>query len=69
MNVALEPRCKKCRRPMACVAQIAPIGSDPGLLVVVCTDCGTADSVLVHPEKKRPRSTHDPIMATSGSLG
>jgi hypothetical protein len=49
MDSTAHPRCKHCRRRMASVTEIAPIGRDPGLIVLVCTGCGTADSVLVHP--------------------
>jgi hypothetical protein len=42
---------------MTSVAEIAPIGKDPGLVVLICTDCGTADSVLVYPVKKEPAQT------------
>src|SRR5215470_7970983 len=38
------------------VAEIAPIGSDPGLLVLVRAGCGTADSVFIYPKQKEPRS-------------
>jgi hypothetical protein len=41
---------------MASVAEIAAVGRDPGLVVLVCTDCGTADSVLVYPVTKEPAS-------------
>ena len=56
MNIASQLKCKKCRRCMASVAEIAPIGRDPGLVVLVCTDCGTADNVLVYPVTKEPAS-------------
>jgi hypothetical protein len=56
MNIALLPRCKRCRRLMTSVAEIAPIGSDPGLLVLVCAGCGTADSVFIYPKQKEPKS-------------
>src|SRR5215471_6501702 len=35
--------CKRCRRAMREVAEITPIGSDPGLVAFVCTYCGAAD--------------------------
>jgi hypothetical protein len=40
---------------MTSVAEIAPIGRDPGLVVLVCTDCGTTDSELIYPVQK-PRT-------------
>ena len=34
------------------VAEITPIGSDPGLVAFVCTYCGAADSAIVYPKNK-----------------
>src|SRR5262249_60977022 len=34
------------------VAEIAPIGSDPGLVAFVCTYCGAADSAIVYSKNK-----------------
>jgi hypothetical protein len=56
MNIALLPRCKRCRRLMTSVAEIAPIGSDPGLLVLICERCKTADSVFIYSKQKEPKS-------------
>jgi hypothetical protein len=56
MNIAVHPRCKRCRRIMTSVAEIAPIGNDAGLLVLICAGCGTADSVFIYPKQKEPRS-------------
>jgi hypothetical protein len=55
MNITLHPRCKRCRRLMTSVAEIAPIGNDFGLVVLICAGCGTADSVFIHPKRKEPR--------------
>jgi flavoprotein len=56
MNIAVHPRCKRCRRIMTSVAEIAPIGNDAGLLVLICAGCGTADSVFICPKQKEPSS-------------
>lgn len=56
MHIPTQPKCKRCRGRMASVAEIAPMGRDPGLEVFICSDCGTADSVLVYrTEKELPR--------------
>jgi len=34
------------------VAEITPIGSEPGLVAFVCTYCGAADSAVVYPKNK-----------------
>ena len=34
------------------VAEITPIGSNPGLVAFVCTYCGAADSAIVYPKNK-----------------
>src|SRR5262249_26074208 len=34
------------------VAEITPIGSDPGLVAFVCAYCGAADSAIVYPKNK-----------------
>jgi hypothetical protein len=52
MNIPMLPKCKRCRGRMASVAEIAPIGRDPGLEVFICSDCGTADSVLIYRTEK-----------------
>jgi len=33
---------------MSGVAEIAPFAGGPGLVAFICTDCGAADSVLIH---------------------
>jgi hypothetical protein len=65
MNIATHPRCKRCRRYMTSVAEIAPIGRDPGLVVLVCTDCGTTDSELIYPVQKPRTLTLSPGSRTS----
>jgi len=40
---------------MTSVAEILPIGNDPGLVVLICAGCGTADSVFIYPKQKEPR--------------
>jgi hypothetical protein len=55
MVVALPddgPACKKCGRKMDVVADIAPLGDDPGLRAFVCDRCGATDSVLVYPTNR-----------------
>ena len=37
---------------MRTVAEIAPIGRDPGLAAFHCTYCGAADSVLIYPNNE-----------------
>jgi len=39
---------------MISAADIAPIGREPGLVVLICTDCEASDSVLIHPPQKKP---------------
>jgi hypothetical protein len=51
MVVALPddgPACKKCGRKMGVVADIAPLGNEPGLRAFLCDRCGATDSVLVY---------------------
>jgi hypothetical protein len=60
MVVALPddgPACKKCGRKMGVVADIAPLGNDPGLRAFLCDQCGATDSVLVY---RTHRSTVPP---------
>jgi hypothetical protein len=55
MVVALPddgPACKKCGRKMGVVADIAPVGNDPGLRAFLCDRCGATDSVLVYPTNR-----------------
>jgi hypothetical protein len=37
-------------------AEIAPFGGGPGLVALMCTECGTTDRVLVHQAPKATRS-------------
>jgi hypothetical protein len=48
MNVVGQRACKRCGHPMSGVAEIAPFAGGPGLVAFICTDCGAADSVLIH---------------------
>jgi hypothetical protein len=41
--------CRRCARAMQEVAAIEPIGCNPGLVAFVCAECGSTDSILVHP--------------------
>jgi hypothetical protein len=50
---------------MTSVAEIAPIGRDPGLVVLVCTDCGTTDSELIYPVQKPRTLTLGPVSRIS----
>jgi hypothetical protein len=43
-----SPSCKRCSRTMQEVANIPPRGAEPGLRAFICSNCGAADSVLVH---------------------
>jgi hypothetical protein len=47
-----QANCRRCRRAMREVAEIIPIGSDPGLVAFVCTNCGAADSAIVYAKNK-----------------
>jgi hypothetical protein len=47
-----QANCRRCRRAMREVAEITPIGSDPGLVAFVCTYCGATDSAIVYPKYK-----------------
>src|SRR5262249_38197550 len=51
-NTIQSANCRRCRRPMREVAEITPIGSDPGLVAFVCAYCGAADSAIVYPKNK-----------------
>jgi hypothetical protein len=42
------PACKKCGVKMEMVADIAPLGKEPGLRAFLCDRCGAADNVLVY---------------------
>jgi hypothetical protein len=42
------PACKKCGVKMGMVADIPPLGKEPGLRAFLCDRCGAADSVLVY---------------------
>ncbi len=53
--MAAQRACKRCGRPMSSVAEIAPFGGGPGLIALMCTECGTTDSVLVHQAHKSHR--------------
>jgi hypothetical protein len=50
-----QANCRRCRRVMREVAEITPIGSDPGLVAFVCSYCGAADSAILYPKNKDPR--------------
>jgi hypothetical protein len=60
MNVAAQRACKRCGYPMSSVAEIAPFGGAPGLVALVCTDCGATDSVLIHGRTEVRRSNKKP---------
>ena len=47
-----QATCRRCGRRMRTVAEIAPIGRDPGLAAFHCTYCGAADSVLIYPNNE-----------------
>jgi len=47
-----QATCRRCGRRMRTVAEIAPIGRDPGLAAFLCTYCGAADSVLIYPSSE-----------------
>ena len=41
MLVVNQARCQRCGRAMERVAEIAPFGSEPGLVAFPCSDCGS----------------------------
>jgi hypothetical protein len=43
--------CKKCGQGMKLVAEIPPMGQDHGLVAFLCSECGSADTILVDPKK------------------
>jgi hypothetical protein len=45
MNVVSLKACKWCGLPMSNVAEIAPFAGGPGLVALMCSHCGTTDSV------------------------
>jgi hypothetical protein len=47
------PVCRKCGIVMQSVAEIAPIGTHPGLKAFICHTCGSANSVLVYQQRER----------------
>jgi len=47
MQVVNQARCQRCGRAMERVAEIAPFGSEPGLVAFPCSDCGSTASALV----------------------
>jgi predicted RNA-binding Zn-ribbon protein involved in translation (DUF1610 family) len=55
MNLENQAVCKRCGQSMELVADIAPIGAEPGLVAFLCTDCGATESTLVY----RPAETRE----------
>jgi hypothetical protein len=54
-----DPVCRKCGILMQSVAEIAPMGTGPGLKAFMCEHCGSADSTLVYPQHGESRlKTH-----------
>jgi hypothetical protein len=49
MKLANQAVCKRCGKGMEMVANIAPIGAEPGLVAFLCADCGATESTLVYP--------------------
>ena len=43
-----DPACRNCGILMQSVAEIAPMGTSPGLRAFMCERCGSADSTLVY---------------------
>jgi hypothetical protein len=62
MNVAAQRACKRCGRPMSSVAEIAPFGGGPGLIALMCAECGTTDSVLVHQAHKSQQAARSRVL-------
>jgi len=46
-----DPACRHCGILMQSVAEIAPMGTGPGLRAFMCERCGSADSKLVYAGK------------------
>jgi hypothetical protein len=40
-------RCKRCRRAMEMVVEIAPFGGSPGLATFLCLECGSVENTLI----------------------
>ena len=53
MKLMNQARCRRCGASMETVAEIAPFGNNPDLVAFLCSDCGTADSVLVDAGRDR----------------
>ena len=51
-----NPSCRECGRTMHTVADIAPLGAEPGLRAFICERCRVTDSVLIPPERVRAPS-------------
>jgi hypothetical protein len=68
MNVAAQRACKRCGRPMSSVAEIAPFGGGPGLVALMCTDCGTTDSVLVHQAHKSQQAVRSRVLERTAGM-
>jgi hypothetical protein len=59
MNLANQAVCKQCRQGMEMVANIAPIGAEPGLVAFLCTDCGATESALIYPVNGTRQVDHE----------
>ena len=60
--MAAQRACKRCGRPMSSVAEIAPFGGGPGLIALMCAECGTTDSVLVHQAHKSQQAARSRVL-------
>ena len=47
MQIVNQARYQRCGQAMERVAEIAPSGSEPGLVAFSCSDCGSTGSALV----------------------
>jgi hypothetical protein len=68
MNVAAQRACKRCGRPMSSVAEIAPFGGDPGLVALMCSDCGTTDSILVYQAHKSQPAARSRVLERAAAM-
>jgi uncharacterized Zn finger protein len=68
MNLTTQGACKRCGRQMSSVAEIAPFGGGPGLVALMCTECGTTDSVLVYQAHKSQQATRSRVLERATAM-
>jgi hypothetical protein len=53
---------------MSSVAEIAPFGGGPGLIALICAECGTTDSVLVHQAHKSQQTARSRVLERAAAM-